>query len=108
MLNASTVLGCFWQEEKQVSTSDNWSKKFKKQTQETSCSKSYVKLDSSFMNLISNMIKGCSQSTQDEDKSLALNLENPNHHLQQPDQKLLKCNKNKYLELKNAGFRSNF
>ena len=60
------------------------------------------------MNLISNMIKGCSQSTQDEDKSLALNLENPNHHLQQPDQKLLKCNKNEYLELKNAGFRSNF
>ena len=83
------------------------SKKFKKQTQET-CSKSYVKPDSSFMNLISNMIKGCSQSTQDEEKSLALNLENPNHHLQQPDQKLLKCNKNKYLELKNAGFRSNF
>ena len=60
------------------------------------------------MNFISNMIKGCSQSTQDEDKSLALNLENPNHHLQQPDQKLLKCNKNEYLELKNAGFRSNF
>ncbi|KAL2601151.1 hypothetical protein AAZV13_10G150900 [Glycine max] len=84
------------------------SKKFKKQTQETSCSKSYVKPDSSFMNLISNMIKGCSQSTQDGDKSLALNLENPNHHLQQLDQKLLKCNKNQDSELKNAGFRSNF
>ncbi|KAL5195717.1 hypothetical protein HKD37_20G057508 [Glycine soja] len=50
---------------------------------------------------------GCSQSTQDEDKSLALNLENPNHHLQQPDQKLLTCNKNQDPELKNAGFRSN-
>uniref|UniRef100_K7N4Q5 Uncharacterized protein n=1 Tax=Glycine max TaxID=3847 RepID=K7N4Q5_SOYBN len=78
-----------------------------KKNPETSCSKSYVKLDSSFMNLISNMIKGCSQSIQDEDKSLALNLENPNHHLQQPDQKLLTCNKNQDPELKNAGFRSN-
>lgn len=59
------------------------------------------------MNLISSMMKGCSQSTQDEDKSLALNLENPNDHLQWPDQKLLTCNKNQDLELKDAGFRSN-
>ncbi|TKY51883.1 hypothetical protein E2542_SST23403 [Spatholobus suberectus] len=80
------------------------SKKIKKQIQETSCSKSYVKPDSSFMNLISNMMKGCSQSTQHED----LNLENPNQHLQWPDQKLLTCNKNQDPELKNAGFRSNF
>nr|KYP65465.1 hypothetical protein KK1_011700 [Cajanus cajan] len=83
-------------------------KKVKKQIQETSCSKSNVKPDSSFMNLISNMMKGCSQTTQDEDKSLALNLENPNHLNQRPDQKLLTCNKNQDPELKNAGFRSNF
>ncbi|RDX74042.1 hypothetical protein CR513_46251, partial [Mucuna pruriens] len=84
------------------------SKKIKKQIQETSCSKSYVKPDSSFMNLISNMMKGCSESTQAEDKYLALNLENPNHHLQRPDQKLLTCNKNQDPGLKNAGFKSNF
>ncbi|XP_017414730.2 uncharacterized protein LOC108326017 isoform X2 [Vigna angularis] len=84
------------------------SKKLKKHIQETSCSKSYVQPDSSFMNLVSNMLKRCSQSTQDENKSLALNLENPNHHLQQPDQKLLTCNTSQDPKLKNAGFRSNF
>ncbi|WVY97369.1 hypothetical protein V8G54_029520 [Vigna mungo] len=84
------------------------SKKLKKHIQETSCSKSYVQPDSSFMNLVSNMLKRCSQSTQDENKSLALNLENPNHHLQQPDQKLLTCNMSQDPKLKNAGFRSNF
>ncbi|KAK7391690.1 hypothetical protein VNO78_20109 [Psophocarpus tetragonolobus] len=83
------------------------SKKVKRQIQEP-CSKSNVQLDSSFMNLISNMIKGCSQSTQDEDKSLDLNLENHNHHLQWPHQKLLACSKSQDPELKNAGFRYNF
>ncbi|XP_027933906.1 uncharacterized protein LOC114189516 isoform X3 [Vigna unguiculata] len=84
------------------------SKKLKKQIQETSCSKSCVQPDSSFMNLVSNMLKRCSQSTQDENKSLALNLENPHHHLQQTDQKLLTCNRSQDPKLKNAGFRSNF
>ncbi|XP_014513714.1 uncharacterized protein LOC106772072 isoform X2 [Vigna radiata var. radiata] len=84
------------------------SKKLKKHIQETSCSKSYVQPDSSFMNLVSNMLKICSQSTEDESKSLDLNLENPNHHLQQPDQKLLTCNMSQDPKLKNAGFRSNF
>ncbi|KAK7278459.1 hypothetical protein RJT34_23488 [Clitoria ternatea] len=77
------------------------SKKVKKQIQETSYCESYVKPDSSFMNLISNMMKGCSQSTQDEDKSFTLTLENP-------DQTLLTCNKTQVPELKDAGFRSNF
>ncbi|XP_027366446.1 uncharacterized protein LOC113872813 isoform X2 [Abrus precatorius] len=83
------------------------SKKVKTQIQETPCSKSDVKPDSSFMNLISNIMKGCSQSTQDEDKSLALAPENPDHCLQWPDQKLLTRNNNKEPELTNAGFRSN-
>ncbi|XP_068490845.1 uncharacterized protein [Phaseolus vulgaris] len=84
------------------------SKKIKKHIQETSCSKSYVQPDSSFMNLVSNMLKRCSQSTQDENKYLDLNLENPNHHLQKPDQKFLTCNRNQDPKLKNPGSRSNF
>lgn len=83
------------------------SKKVRKQIQETSYSKSCVKRNSSFMNLISNMMKGCSQSSQDEDKPLALAHENPDCHLW-PDQKLLTCNKNQDPELKNSGFKSNF
>ncbi|CAJ1976479.1 unnamed protein product [Sphenostylis stenocarpa] len=81
-------------------------KKLKKPIQETSYSN--VQTDSSFMNLISNMMKRCAQSTQDEDKSLALNLENPNHHLQQPDQKLFTCKRNQDPKLRHAGFSSNF
>ncbi|KAJ1409422.1 hypothetical protein SESBI_22708 [Sesbania bispinosa] len=68
--------------------------------------KDATKKDSSFMNLISNMMKGYSQSTQDEEKSLALALENSDHHL--PDPKLLTCNKNQDPEITNSGFKSNF
>lgn len=68
------------------------SKKVKMEIQETSYSKSYVKRDSSFTSLFSNMMKGYLQSSQEENKSLPLAHENRDHRLLQPhkdqDQKL--------------------
>lgn len=77
------------------------SKRVKMQIQETSSySKSYVNHHSSFMNLVSNMTKGYSQSSQDEEKSLALAHENPDRHLRWP-------HKGQAPEIKNS-FKSNF
>lgn len=77
------------------------SKRVKMQIQETSSySKSYVNRHSSFMNLVSNMTKGYSQSSKDEEKSLALAHENPDRHLRWPY-------KGQSPELKNS-FKSNF
>lgn len=83
------------------------SKRVKKQIQETSGSKSYVKQDSSFMNWISNMVKGLSQSIQDDSNTLAHTLANPDHNLN-PGDKLITCNKNQDPEPKNTGFKSIF
>ena len=70
------------------------SKRIKKQIQEeTSYSKSKVKRDSSFMYLISNMMKGFSQSTQD---------------LLWHDPKLITCNENQDPELESTGFKASF
>jgi len=71
------------------------SKRVKKQIEETSGSKSYVKQDSSFMNWISNMVKGLSQSIQNYSNTL-------------PDQKLISCNTNQDSEPKVTGFKSIF
>ncbi|OIW21317.1 hypothetical protein TanjilG_32130 [Lupinus angustifolius] len=70
------------------------SKRVRNQFQETPHAKSYVHQDSSFINLISNMRKGFSQSTQDEGKSLAHIIANPDHNLLWPDPKLITRNKN--------------
>ncbi|KAK7308010.1 hypothetical protein VNO77_41561 [Canavalia gladiata] len=84
------------------------SKRVKRQIEETSGSKSYVKQDSSFMNWISNMVKGLSQSIQDDSNTLALTLANSDHHNLQSDQKLITCNMNQGPEPKNTGFKSIF
>ncbi|CAJ1926230.1 unnamed protein product [Sphenostylis stenocarpa] len=84
------------------------SKRVKNQIEETSGSKSYVKQDSSFMNWISNMVKGLSQSIQKDSNTLALTLANPNHHNLHPDKKLITCNTNQDPEPKNTGFKSIF
>ncbi|XP_054820688.1 uncharacterized protein LOC129319616 [Prosopis cineraria] len=55
------------------------SKRFKKQVQEASSPKYFVKQDSSFMNWISNMRKGFSQTIRDEVNPLPLTLEHTNH-----------------------------
>ncbi|XP_014520819.1 uncharacterized protein LOC106777661 isoform X2 [Vigna radiata var. radiata] len=83
-------------------------KRVKRQMEETSGSKSYVKQDSSFMSWISNMVKGLSQSIQNDSNTLALSLANPKHHNLQPDEKLMACNMNQDSEQKNTGFKSIF
>ncbi|MCI08598.1 hypothetical protein A2U01_0029675, partial [Trifolium medium] len=55
------------------------SKSAKNNVEETSGSKSYVKQESSFKNWISSMVKGISQSIQDDSNSLALRIGNPGH-----------------------------
>ena len=84
------------------------SKRVKKQIQENSGSKSYVKQDSSFMNWISNMVKGFSQSIQDDSNTLAFGLANPDHQNLRSDEKLITCNINQDPEPKNMGFKSIF
>ncbi|TKY71137.1 small subunit ribosomal protein S15e [Spatholobus suberectus] len=84
------------------------SKSVKKQIEEASGSKSYVKQDSSFMNWISNMVKGLSRSIQNDSNTLALTLANPDHHNLRPDEKLIACNMNQDPETKNTGFKSIF
>ncbi|XP_027362266.1 uncharacterized protein LOC113869928 isoform X4 [Abrus precatorius] len=83
-------------------------KRVKRKIEETSGSKSYVKQDSSFVNWISNMVKGLSQSIQDDSNTLALTLANSDHHNLPPDEKLITCNMNQDPEPKNTGFKSIF
>ncbi|KAK7308870.1 hypothetical protein RJT34_05173 [Clitoria ternatea] len=84
------------------------SKRVKKHVEETSGSKSNVKQDSSFMNWISNMVKGLSQSIQEDSNALAPTLGNPDHHNLQPNEKFVTCNVNQDPEPKNTGFKSIF
>ncbi|KAJ7954773.1 Zinc finger, CCHC-type [Quillaja saponaria] len=84
------------------------SKRAKKQAQETPGSTSRVRRDSSFMNWISNMLKGFSQRQDEEATSLALALADSDHVLHCPDQKPMTCNKNQDPGLKHTGFQSIF
>ncbi|XP_059632409.1 uncharacterized protein LOC132275051 isoform X2 [Cornus florida] len=84
------------------------SKRVKKQIQESPASTSFVRQDSSFMNWISNMVKGLPKSTQDEAPSLALTLANPSHGHESLNQEIVACNKNTDLGSRNMGFQSLF
>ncbi|XP_040999653.1 uncharacterized protein LOC121245840 isoform X1 [Juglans microcarpa x Juglans regia] len=85
------------------------SKRVKKQIEKIPCSTSYIRQDSSFMNWITNMMKGFSKPILDETPSPALVIAPPDHGHQDPnDQNLLACNKNQDPGLKNIGFRSIF
>ncbi|XP_019422004.1 PREDICTED: uncharacterized protein LOC109331759 isoform X2 [Lupinus angustifolius] len=79
------------------------SKRVKKQIEENFGSKSYVKPDSSFMNWISNMVKGLPQSMQDVPNTSAHAVSNPD-----PDDRLITFNTNQDLEPKGIGFKSLF
>ncbi|XP_062168264.1 uncharacterized protein LOC133874350 isoform X4 [Alnus glutinosa] len=84
------------------------SKRVKKQIQETPSSTSYNIQDSSFMNWISNMMKGIPKAMQEEAPFPALAIAHPDHgHQNPPDQSLLICNKNQDQGFK-IGFRSIF
>ncbi|CAL0332068.1 unnamed protein product [Lupinus luteus] len=79
------------------------SKRVKKQIEEHIGCKSYVKPDSSFMNWISNVVKGLPQSMQDVPNTSAHALSNPD-----PNDRLITCNTNQDLVPKNIGFKSLF
>ncbi|KAE9612093.1 hypothetical protein Lalb_Chr06g0169311 [Lupinus albus] len=83
------------------------SKRVRNQFQETTHAKSYVQQGSSFINLISNMRKGFSQSTQDEAKSLPHIIANPDHHPLRLDPKLITHNKNEDSAPQNTVFKHN-
>ncbi|XP_050239491.1 uncharacterized protein LOC126688729 isoform X5 [Quercus robur] len=80
------------------------SKRIKSQIQDTPGSTSYVKQDSSFMNWISNMMKGFSKPMQGEAPARALAIAHPDHG----HQNLLTCNENHDPGFKNNGFQSIF
>lgn len=83
-------------------------KRLKKQTEGTNGSTSIVRQDSSFMNWISNMMKGFSKSMQDDAPPFALTLPHPFHKHENPDKKIITCSKNQEPGLKNIGFQSIF
>ncbi|XP_048333265.2 uncharacterized protein LOC107422836 isoform X2 [Ziziphus jujuba] len=76
-------------------------KRLKKQIEGANGSASIVRQDSSFMNWISNMMKGFSKSMQDEAPPCALTLPQPYHRLENPE-------KNQGPGPKNIGFQSIF
>ncbi|KAF9673524.1 hypothetical protein SADUNF_Sadunf10G0033200 [Salix dunnii] len=84
------------------------SKSVKTKIQESPGSSSFVKQDSSFMNLISNMTKGFLKSKEDEAPSLALTLANHNHGHENRDKNLVPCNINQDKVCKTMGFHSFF
>lgn len=90
---------------------DVGSRRVRKKIQERPSAVSYSGQDSSFMNWISNMMKGFSRPTQDEGRVPALSMAPPSHgHQNQnpPDQNLLTFTKNQDAGFKNIGFRSIF
>lgn len=80
----------------------------KKKIQENPGSSSIVKQDSSFMNWISNMMKGFLKSNKDEAPSLALTRGNPNQGNESRDQNLFTCNRNQDPGCRTMGFQSIF
>ncbi|XVE81760.1 hypothetical protein DITRI_Ditri15bG0091500 [Diplodiscus trichospermus] len=82
-------------------------KRVKKQSDESPCSSSFVKQDSSFMNWISNMMKGFLKST-DNTTSLPLTVANHNQSHESPDKSLDACNNNHGPGCRNIGFQSIF
>ncbi|XP_058001127.1 uncharacterized protein LOC110673214 isoform X2 [Hevea brasiliensis] len=84
------------------------SKRVKRQIQEGPSSSSIITQDSSFMNWISNMMKGFSKSSEGEVPSLSPTLANCNHGHENPDQDLITCNRNKDPGCRTIGFQSIF
>lgn len=84
------------------------SKNVKKQILETPGSTTCVKQDSSFMNWISNMIKGFTKSNLNESPSLDLTLAHTNYGHEISDQKFITYKKNQDSECRNVGFQSIF
>ncbi|CAL5208498.1 unnamed protein product [Lathyrus oleraceus] len=84
------------------------SKRVKNIVEETSGSKSYIKQESSFNNWISSMVKGLSQTIQNDSSPLALRIANADHRNARSEEKFIACRTNQDREPKNTGFRSIF
>ncbi|KAI3469695.1 hypothetical protein Pfo_026358 [Paulownia fortunei] len=84
------------------------SKRRKKQIQGSHGSTSIVRPDSSFMNWISNMVKGLSESNKKESSSLTLTLARSNNVCGNNQQENFMCNKSHDNESPNVGFQSIF
>ncbi|KAK6929844.1 LOW QUALITY PROTEIN: Plus-3 domain, partial [Dillenia turbinata] len=83
------------------------SKRVKKQVEESPCSTSYVRQDSSFMTWISNIMRGLSKSDQN-DTPLALTLPHLDHGDEGHDQKSNACKRNQNPRCKKTGFQNIF
>lgn len=83
-------------------------KKAKRQIHESPGSASYVKQDSSFMNWISNMMRGLSRSNEDKTPSLALTLAHPDPGHERHEQKLIEYRTSHDQGGRTIGFQSIF
>ncbi|XP_038700737.1 uncharacterized protein LOC119997574 isoform X2 [Tripterygium wilfordii] len=83
------------------------SKRVKRQFEESPGSSSCLKQDSSFLNWISNMMKGL-KSSHDESPSLTLSLTQSTHRREHRVQKLLTCDRTQDPGSKTIGFQSIF
>ncbi|XP_057489030.1 uncharacterized protein LOC130774997 isoform X2 [Actinidia eriantha] len=83
------------------------SKRVKKQIREgpSTC---FIRQDSSFVNWISNMVKGLNKTNQDEVPSLALTLSRPDHEAESGDQKIITYSRNNDPGSMNMGFQTIF
>ncbi|KAM7488310.1 hypothetical protein LguiB_025794 [Lonicera macranthoides] len=86
------------------------SKKMKSQIQDSPPASTFVRHDSSFMNWISNMIRGLPKSNQDEGPgpTFALDLGRPSQRLDSDDKRIVACNKTQDPGSRNRGFQTIF
>ncbi|GFY84982.1 zinc knuckle (CCHC-type) family protein [Actinidia rufa] len=83
------------------------SKRVKKQIREGPSTR-FIRQDSSFVNWISNMVKGLNKTNQDEVPSLALTLSRPDHEAESGDQKIITYSRNNDPGSMNMGFQTIF
>ncbi|GFZ08773.1 zinc knuckle (CCHC-type) family protein [Actinidia rufa] len=84
------------------------SKRARKQIDQRPASTAVVGQDSSFMNWISNMVKGLNKPDQEECPTLALTLSHPNHAHTSDDREIVTVNRNHDTGSRNMGFQTIF
>ncbi|XP_052189439.1 uncharacterized protein LOC127799445 isoform X2 [Diospyros lotus] len=103
--------GLFSSGKKRWSFEEQWivgSKRAKKQIGESPASTSFVGQDSSFMNWISNMVKGLNKTNRDDSPFLALTFNHPNHGHESYDQQIMTYSRNRHPGSRNMGFQTIF
>ncbi|XP_057507079.1 uncharacterized protein LOC130790160 [Actinidia eriantha] len=84
------------------------SKRARKQIDQSPTSTSFVGQESSFMNWISNIMKGLNKPDQDECPTLALTLSHSNHAHTSDDREIIRVNRNHDPGSRNMGFQTIF